>query len=413
MGFEIVLHMTQSAPIGNIAVRTLGWRSVVVVYMLAVALYWVTALLIGHTQSPEAAYFDHLAQAFLNGQTHLTEPPVIHDLTFYKGHWYVAFPPLPALLLLPWVAVNGVAQTNTVLFSSGMGALNVALVFSLLQHLSQRGWSQLNPCGNVWLTVLWGIGSVHWYMTVQGSVWFVSQICTATFTLLALWLALAKRAPLWVGGALGLAVLARPHLMLVYPFLLAIGWELGERDRNRWLRWAWLTGAPLVLSGLLLLGYNYVRFEDWANFGYQTQNVARELLIDLRRYGQFNPHYFPHNFWAMWLAGPIWEARTHTLLPNLDGMSLLLTTPAIVYALRASQPRNFVWGAWVAVALLLIPLLTYYNTGWWQFGYRFSLDFMPIVILLIALGAGPHVSRVLRLLIVVGIVINLWGVTWF
>jgi hypothetical protein len=94
-------------------------------------------------------------------------------------------------------------------------------------------------------------------------------------------------------------------------------------------------------------------------------------------------------------------------------MSLLLTTPAIVYALRASQPRNFVWGAWVAVALLLIPLLTYYNTGWWQFGYRFSLDFMPIVILLIALGAGPHVSRVLRLLIVVGVVINLWGVTWF
>ena len=34
------------------------------------------------------------------------------------------------------------------------------------------------------------------------------------------------------------------------------------------------------------------------------------------------------------------------------------------------------------------PLLTYYNTGWWQFGYRFSLDFMMILLLLLAYTAG-------------------------
>jgi hypothetical protein len=57
-------------------------------------------------------------------------------------------------------------------------------------------------------------------------------------------------------------------------------------------------------------------------------------------------------------------------------MSLFLTTPALVYIFGARRRSAQVLGAWLALILLLIPLVTYYNTGWWQFGYRFSLDFM-------------------------------------
>lgn len=41
-----------------------------------------------------------------------------------------AFSPLPALLMLPWVAVAGLAQVQTVLFCAFFGALNVSLVDS-------------------------------------------------------------------------------------------------------------------------------------------------------------------------------------------------------------------------------------------------------------------------------------------
>jgi hypothetical protein len=65
------------------------------------------------------------------------------------------------------------------------------------------------------------------------------------------------------------------------------------------------------------------------------------------------------------------------------------------------------------VALLVIVFMLYYNTGWVQFGYRFSLDFMTPVLVLLAIGAGQRVSRLMRFLIIVGVLVNLWGVRWF
>lgn len=70
-------------------------------------------------------------------------------------------------------------------------------------------------------------------------------------------------------------------------------------------------------------------------------------------------------------------------------------------------------GGWLAFLLLLVPLLLYYNTGWWQFGYRFSLDFMVPVMVLLALAAGKSLSGNYRLLIIAGVLVNLYGVFWW
>jgi hypothetical protein len=61
-------------------------------------------------------------------------------------------------------------------------------------------------------------------------------------------------------------------------------------------------------------------------------------------------------------------------------------------------------------ALRLVPLLTYYNTGSWQFGYRFSLDFIIPVMMVLAIGAGTKVSRVMKALIILSVAINAIGV---
>jgi hypothetical protein len=169
----------------------------------------------------------------------------------------------------------------------------------------------------------------------------------------------------------------------------------------------------MALAVGALLTYNAARFGDPLDFGYLRENVAEELADKLHTYGQFNLHYVPKNFWVMWLAGPRWDEEHNFWLPDGEGMSLLLTTPALIYLGRARKFTPLALGAWVAFVLLLIPLLLYYNTGWWQFGYRFSLDFMVPVMVLLAMAAGPRVSWAMRFLILAGVVVNLGGVVWW
>ncbi len=408
-----------NAPYPNTAARQpRAWPVALALLFVCGALYALTAALLGRWGSPDSAYFNLLADAFLHGRLGLSNPPATVDLAPFNGAWYVPFPPLPALLLLPWVAVAGVARVSTVLFGAVVGGANVALAFLLLDGLARRGWSKLGREGNLWLTALFAVGSVHWYMSTLGSVWFLAQLCTVTFMLAAAWSAVATGSALLAGAMLAVAMLARPHVALCYPLLLAIGIQHaaarpGGLSARRLASWAAVLAAPLALSGALLLAYNKLRFGNPLDFGYLRQNVARELAADLLLYGQFNLRYVPHNLWAMLLAGPVWNVARRQVVPTIDGMSLLITTPALIYLARARQRSALAIGAWLALALLLVPLLTYYNTGWWQFGYRFSLDFMTPVLVLLALAAGARVSATMRALIVLGVLVNAWGCWWF
>lgn len=392
-----------------------------VVGLVAFAAYWGTALFFDHATTPDVAYFNLLADAFLHGRLYLSEPPNTLDLTFSGGEWYVPFPPLPALLMLPWAALWGGATLNTVLFTTLFGAINVVLIFLLLTALAQQQWTHLSTGDNLWLTLLFALGSVHWYMATIGSVWFTAQICTVTFVTLALWLAVAGRSPWLVGATLALAIAARPTVIFTWPLLLGIATTqlvslAPPQQRTRWpalLRWTIQSVIPIGLVILALLLYNQARFGDPLDFGYLTENVADQLAPNLRRYGQFNLHYLPKNFWAMWLAGPQWDGQLNFWNPDPEGMSLLLTTPALLYLARARQRSWIVTGGWVAFGLLLIPLLLYYNTGWWQFGYRFSLDFMPPLMVLLAFAARLRVSWSMRTLILAGVLVNLYGVVWW
>lgn len=388
------------------------------IWLVAFILYWGTARVFDHATTPDVAYFNHLADAFLQGRLSLAAPPSTHDLTRYQGQWYVPFPPLPALLMVPWVALMGVSTLNTVFFAALFGALNVALLFLLLAGLAQAQWTHLSLADNLWLTLLFGMGTVHWYMSTIGSVWFIAQICTVTFVALAGWIAVERGSPWLIGLALALAVAARPTVLLTWPLLCGMAaTQLQAQDPTRvWPRlgrWSIQSIIPIVFVLGALLLYNQARFDDPFDFGYLTENVAEQLRPNLQRYGQFHLHYLPKNVWAMWLAGPQWDPELNFWQPDGEGMSLLLTTPALLYLARARQRTWLVMGAWVAVLLLLIPLLLYYNTGWWQFGYRFSLDFMIPVMVLLALAARTRVSGALRVLIGLGMVVNLYGVLWW
>jgi hypothetical protein len=388
------------------------------VFIAAFVLYGLSALAADRTQSPPVAYFDRLADAFLHGRLYLEDPPAQGDLTLYNDHWYLPHPPLPALLMLPGVALLGVEGFNTVLFANTLGALNVTLVFLLLHALASAGWTPLRLTDNLWLTVLFGAGSVHWYMATLGTVWFVSQICTVTFVALAAWLVVTGRSPVAAGCALGAAMLARPHVAFLFPLLVALAAqrvrdEHGAVAWRRLARWCAAAAVPPIIAAAALLAYNGARFDNPLDFGYQNENVSAHVADDLHTYGQFNLYFLPRNLRAMLWALPVWGPKRNQPVPDGDGLSLFITTPALLYLFR---PRRLTWpeiGAAIATGLVLVPLLTYFNTGWAQFGYRFSLDFMIPIMVVLAYAAGPRVSPRLRILILLGVLVNAWGVSWF
>ena len=66
----------------------------------------------------------------------------------------------------------------------------------------------------------------------------------------------------------------------------------------------------------------------------------------------------------------------------------------------------------VTFLVLFVPILLYQNTGWQQFGYRFALDFLPLLLCALAIGARP-ITRTFKALIVAGVLVNAFGAaTW-
>jgi hypothetical protein len=386
------------------------------IFGIAFLLYWIPPVLAGRTQTPPFAYFNELAKSFLHGRLDLPNPPSMLDLTLHGGKWYVPFPPLAALLMTPWVAIFG--GLNTVLFAAVVGAVNVALVFLLLQAFAAQRWISLSPSDGLWLTALFAFGTVLWYMSTQGSVWFVAQVCTVTFVALAVFLAVYYNAPLAAGVALGLAMLGRPNLVLTYPLLFGIGiqhcLEEDTPDKRKYLlRWIILSGLPLALAAVSLLIYNGLRFGNLFDFGYATANVDPRVATNLKTYGQFNVSYIWRNIKVLLFSIPIWNAARNRITPSGEGMSILLTTPAFLYIFKSLRKSPILIGAWISLGLLLLPLITYFNTGWYQFGYRFSLDFIIPLFVLLAFGLGNKMSRGFKILIIASILMNLWGTAWF
>lgn len=169
-----------------------------VVFALTGTIYAMSAGLVVQEQSG-APHYVYLADAFLNGRTTLeSRPPNFeeNDWTLFEGEWSVSFPPAPALLMLPFVAIWGISF-NDVIFTLILGALNVAIFYELvpLIHRKISGENGKHFAFRAGLTLAFGVGTVHWWLSVNGQVWFTAHIAATTFLLLALFESFSARAP--------------------------------------------------------------------------------------------------------------------------------------------------------------------------------------------------------------------------
>jgi len=384
-------------------------RSVPVrLFFVFLAIYGFTAgVSLGrHSLAP---HFVYLAESFLHGHldlVHVPEPP--YDLTRFDGQWYVSFPPLPAILMLPLVAVRGLAVSD-IAFSVVLGALNVSLFGMVLARLGLGDWKF-----RIWLCVLLGLGTPLWYCAALGSVWYTAHVVAVTCLCLYLLEVVRRNRPIWAGLWLGLGFLARVPVLLAFPLSLVLGLYKvrHRRDAARLLVLFGLGMAPALLGQA---AYNWARFGNPLEFGYRWMSSPGSLLERQMTWGQFSLHFVPENAFTLLVRPPLVSLAPLRIAPDPWGMGLLLTCPALLLGLgrlRAEDHRVLRLGLWLAVALVLVPSLLYFNTGSYQFGYRFALDWLPLGVLLAALGTGGRLHPWGVALVVLSALMHLWGVWW-
>lgn len=99
--------------------------------------------------------------------------------------------------------------------------------------------------------------------------------------------------------------------------------------------------------------------------------------------------------------------------PSAAGMSIFLTTPALIYLFRRYPKAWWVIGAWTAILFNIVLLSMYHNTGAHQFGYRYILDLQVPLFAMLAVGMKEKIPWHFILLVVLSVVINLYGANWF
>src|SRR5690606_31528421 len=119
----------------------------------------------------------------------------------------------------PQVAIAG-KRANDVVFTVGVAAVCLPLLFSLLCRLSRRGEAHRGVAENLWLTLLFGFGTVFFFSAVQGRVWFTAHVVGVATALLYVHFSLGARHPILAGIALGCAALTRTPMAFLFPLFV-------------------------------------------------------------------------------------------------------------------------------------------------------------------------------------------------
>jgi 4-amino-4-deoxy-L-arabinose transferase-like glycosyltransferase len=349
---------------------------------------------------PGQNHFVYLAEGFLHGQLGVSGGgTALAEIVPYNGNYYVVYPPMPAVLLLPLVAIFGTSFDQGLL-SIILASLCVAATWLMLKKTG------LNHEKALWLTALFGFGTCFWFIASVGSAWYIEHVVAVFFLTLAIIMSLYKKNGFAIGLLLGCAVLARLPVVLSFPFfLLMIYGQQGEWKPR--IRQAIYFLAGLAIFVALNALYNYARYRVFNDAGYY---LIPGIGVDpYYTEGIFSISYIPRHIYALLFQGPLLLDSFPYFQPSWMGLGLFFTTPAFLYIFKG--PWNSLSKKAALAVLCILPILITHGTvGFTQFGYRFSLDFTPFLMLLVAKGTQENLNWTEKGLIILSLLVNLWGV---
>ncbi len=336
-------------------------------------------------------------------------PNRLHDLSYYRGRLYLYHGVTPALLLFwPFVALTGhyLLHRQAVAIFCAIGFLaSVGLLYALWRrYFAKVSVGVVAACA-----LALGLATGAPVLLSQADVYQVPLCCGYMLMMLALgaiWRALhePERRCRWLAAAsvaCGLAIGARPSLLFAAVILLvpvASAW----RDRRR--VWTALLAAtvPMILIGLGLMLYNFLRFGSPFEFGVRYLLAGDTHPSSVQG---FSLRYLWFNLHLYFLKSVGWSAqlpfvRKMAVPPPPPGhgnveapFGILMNVPVTWLALAVplawrnrSGPAasSLRWFVTAVVLLFCVDTLTiglYYYTS-----VRYEVEFLPALLLLAVIG---------------------------
>ena len=345
-------------------------------------------------------YFVRLADSFLKGRFYLTDNPGwLNELIPLGGNKYaVVYPPGPALILMPFVYFFGdkfPQQMMAHLLGAGLAVITAQIAF-----LKSKKNSHF-----VWFFLLAAFGNILWFLSSNGSVWYLGQVAGAFFLTATIFESLKNKRPLFVSVFFGMAILSRLQTILTLPLIIFL--NKNNLSKKNILFYLIPLGILMILYGY----YNEVRFDSFFQTGYSL--IPGVLDEPWYSKGIFHLSYIKNNLRVMFTSLPIFKSEFPYITPSWGGLSILITTPAFIYLLLAKLKEKENLFAWISLLLVALVTFSHGGTGFTQFGYRYAVDFYPIIFLLLANSLkGKNLKWHHWLLLIICIIVNLWGVLW-
>jgi hypothetical protein len=301
-------------------------------------------------------------------------------------------------------------------------------LFLALEKLRHTGDSLRTERENLIFAALFGFGTVYFFSAVQGTVWFAAHVVGVALSALYLLFSIRAEHPLAAGLSLALGFATRSPLLFAAPLFVFEATRAAAPadapcpmqrpldyaralDRSRLARSLGLFAAPILLVVLATLWHDGARFGDPFEVGYRYLAVVWQTRM--QKWGLFSYHYLGKNLGVVltslpWLPGE----RGAPFTINHHGLALWVTTPLYLLLLWPKRWPKISVALLVTASCVALPSLFYQNTGWLQFGYRFSNDYAVFLFALLALG-GLRLGRGVWLLALWAVLVNAFGALSF
>lgn len=367
-----------------------------------------------------ANYFSHLVYSLISGRLDLISAQWNHDLSSWQGKMYMYWGPTPVLLVSPFILIFGLNFSDA-LYTAILASLNPLLLYFILQELEKLNIININDFKKFLLSIFLGFGTVHFILSVNGGVWFTSQVLSIFYILLAtLFILKFKRINnifylILSATFLSLGIWGRNPCIFYLPFFLIVIISAANYLRNIFL-FLFISLVFISIAG----GYNYLRFGSFVENGFTYSNMNAFDTEKKDNFGMLNAYFIPNNFYYMFQRFPEIKLQPPFLVFDYQGNSILFTSPLFIVLILFLERRYWVKKiALLNLSLLfcLISIITFFllffATGWLQFGYRYLNDAMPAALILLSQVIADMPNALLVLLILVSVIINTMGVFWF